>query len=283
MKKFWKFLLRKNLPLDSLSDLFIAVLGLGDSSYLQYNFIAKKLYRRLLQLGAESLVDVALGDEQHPLGFDVVVDPWLKELWEVVLQLIPLPPGLEIIPNDVVLPPKFVVKTVCANASNGQAIKNGTNGNHDDIVLDKPLVHDRFNPFPSTVTSNVRKTSESHYQDVRLIQFDLQGSNITYSPGDVLMVKPLNTEDKINEFFTLTKWNPDTELEISEQSSTNPLPHDLPHRCTLRYLAESYLYIQGVPKRYFFELLSYFTTSELEKERLVEFCTPEFQEVSKLI
>jgi sulfite reductase alpha subunit-like flavoprotein len=33
MKQFWKFLLRKSLPPDALSDLQYAVFGLGDSSY----------------------------------------------------------------------------------------------------------------------------------------------------------------------------------------------------------------------------------------------------------
>ena len=40
---------------------------------------------------------------------------------------------------------------------------------------------------------------------------------------------------------------------------------------------EHYLDIQGVPRRYFFELLSHFTTSELEKEKLQEFCSAEGQ------
>ena len=40
---------------------------------------------------------------------------------------------------------------------------------------------------------------------------------------------------------------------------------------------EHVLDIQGVPRRYFFELLSHFTTSELEKEKLQEFCSAEGQ------
>ncbi|CAJ0860229.1 7451_t:CDS:10 [Entrophospora sp. SA101] len=55
MKKFWKFLLRKNLPKDILNQMKFTVFGLGDSSYVKYNWPAKKLYKRLLQLGAESI------------------------------------------------------------------------------------------------------------------------------------------------------------------------------------------------------------------------------------
>ena len=55
MKKFWKFLLRKNLPRDSLTKMRFGVLGLGDSSYPKFNFVAKKLHKRLLQLGQFSI------------------------------------------------------------------------------------------------------------------------------------------------------------------------------------------------------------------------------------
>ncbi len=52
MHKFWRFLLRKTLPADSLVAMQYGVFGLGDSSYAKYNFAAKKLAKRLTQLGA---------------------------------------------------------------------------------------------------------------------------------------------------------------------------------------------------------------------------------------
>lgn len=58
MKKFWKFLLRKNLPTNSLTRLKFGVLGFGDSSYEKFNFAAKKLHKRLMQLGASPLLDI---------------------------------------------------------------------------------------------------------------------------------------------------------------------------------------------------------------------------------
>lgn len=61
-----------------------------------------------------------------------------------------------------------------------------------------------------------------------------------------------------------------------------PLPTDLPLPCTIQYLATHYLDIQCVPRRYFFELLMNFTKSEMEKERLAEFCSADGQ-VSKFV
>lgn len=59
----------------------IAVLGLGDSSYVKFNFIGKKLHKRLLQLGATTVIPLGLADDQHDLGSDAVVVPWLERFW----------------------------------------------------------------------------------------------------------------------------------------------------------------------------------------------------------
>lgn len=60
MRNFWKFLLRRNLPSNSLMGLKFGVLGLGDSSYAKFNFVGKKLHKRLVQLGATPLLDVGM-------------------------------------------------------------------------------------------------------------------------------------------------------------------------------------------------------------------------------
>jgi equilibrative nucleoside transporter 1/2/3 len=57
---------------------------LGDSTYQKFNFAAKKLYRRLLQLGALPILDLALADEQHLLGIDEIFEKWSTDLLENV-------------------------------------------------------------------------------------------------------------------------------------------------------------------------------------------------------
>ena len=83
-RSFWKFLLRKSLPEDSLRRLSFACFGLGDSHYAKFNVAAKKLHRRLERLGATSVVALGLGDDQHPAGYDHALDPWLAELWKAL-------------------------------------------------------------------------------------------------------------------------------------------------------------------------------------------------------
>lgn len=56
-----------------------------------------------------------------------------------------------------------------------------------------------------------------------------------------------------------------------------PLPSQLPQPCSVHHLVQHYLDINSVPRRSFFEFMALFTTNELEKEKLQEFCTPEGQ------
>ena len=60
------------------------VLALGDSSYAKFNYVGKKLHKRLVQLGAIPIQALGLCDDQHDLGPDAVTDPWLKDFWAKV-------------------------------------------------------------------------------------------------------------------------------------------------------------------------------------------------------
>ncbi|XP_075628138.1 NADPH-dependent diflavin oxidoreductase 1 isoform X5 [Balearica regulorum gibbericeps] len=201
MKMFWRFLFRKNLPPSSLCQLDYAVLGLGDSSYPKFNFVAKKLHKRVLQLGGNPLLPVALGDDQHDLGPDAVVDPWLLALWDKILALYPLPPGLEIISPDT-----------------------------------------------------------------------------RFSAGDVVMIQPQNCPDDVQQFCQLLRLDPDRRFVLKPTEPSTSLPALLPQPCTIRHLVTHYLDISCVPRRSFFELLSYFSTNELEREKLQEFSSAQGQE-----
>ncbi|CAH3041690.1 unnamed protein product [Porites lobata] len=277
MKKFWRFMLRRNLPSNSLSGVSFAVLGLGDSSYPKFNFIAKKLYKRLVQLGGTALQSLGLADDQHELGPDAVVDPWLKQLWEKVLKMYPLPPGKEIISASQRPQSRYRVKFVDGGL---QAANHSISIEVDSVEKQvKPNPSPcRRHPFCSRLISNNRVTAVDHWQDVRLVQFDIKGSGMSHSAGDVLMVQPSNLADVVEEFITFFALDPNRTFLLEQNDPDIPLPYQLPQPCTIRHLVEHYLDIQGVPRRYFFELLSHFTTSELEKEKLQEFCSAEGQE-----
>ncbi|XP_051893235.1 NADPH-dependent diflavin oxidoreductase 1 isoform X2 [Pristis pectinata] len=271
MKKFWRFIFRRNLPAASLSMVNIAVLGLGDSSYPKFNFIAKKLSKRLMQLGANKLLPVGLGDDQHDLGPDAVIDPWLKEFWDHALRIYPLPPGLTVLGDDVILPSKYRFQFE-EDATNGLAV--GPLNTNREI----PGPPSQLHPFPARMIANERVTDENHFQDVRLITFDITDSGIEYSAGDVAMIQPRNSPDSVEQFCQLFRLDPHKSFILKPNDSATPLPARLPQPCTVQYLVERYLDINCVPRRSFFELLSYFSPDELEQEKLKEFSSAEGQE-----
>ncbi|KAL0668252.1 hypothetical protein Bca4012_030956 [Brassica carinata] len=69
-KEFWRFLLQRNLGNSWLQRVCFAVFGLGDSGYQKYNFVTKKLDKRLLDLGATTIIEKGLGDDEHPSWYE---------------------------------------------------------------------------------------------------------------------------------------------------------------------------------------------------------------------
>uniref|UniRef100_A0A665U1H1 NADPH-dependent diflavin oxidoreductase 1 n=1 Tax=Echeneis naucrates TaxID=173247 RepID=A0A665U1H1_ECHNA len=269
MKNFWMFLFKKSLPVGSLSRLDYAVLGLGDSSYPKFNFVAKKLHKRLLQLGANVLLPVGLADDQHDLGSDAVIDPWLTSFWEKVFTLYPCLADVTPLREDELswlvsrgsLPPTY----------NFHFLDDLKEEPDDRLMVSKEqTIASQSHPFPARLVSNRRATERSHFQDVRHIEFDISGSGIKFGAGDVVMIRPCNAPEDIQELCQLLRLDPEVRFTL-RATDTAAVPARLPQPCTVQHLIESYLDIAAVPRRSFFELLSTFATNELEREKLLEF------------
>ncbi|CAG8650834.1 9689_t:CDS:10, partial [Ambispora leptoticha] len=280
MKKFWKFLLRKNLPNDILSHLKFTVFGLGDSSYLRYNWPAKKLYKRLIQLGAQSIHPRGDGDDQHYLGYDGALDPWLSGLWKVLMNEFPLPSGMEIIPSDVLYPLLILTQTIIKflhfllrlnyltlpPSFRIQFIKDDSS---NSLSLTKTILSD--GEFFARVLKNERITSHDHFQDVR---------HMDYKPGDVAVFRPKNLSEEVEEFIKMMDWVDiaDDPFVLIPNQEDRKVPVHWEQVLTLRKLFENYLDIFSTPRRSFFEMLAFFTTNEDHTEKLREFCSPEGQD-----
>ncbi|XP_054612691.1 NADPH-dependent diflavin oxidoreductase 1 [Dunckerocampus dactyliophorus] len=268
MKNFWRFLFKKTLPVGSLCRLDCAVLGLGDSSYPKFNFVAKKLHKRLVQLGATVLLPVGLADDQHDLGPDAVIDVWLTSFWQSLAALHPCFADVTPLREDEALPPTYTFHFL-----------DGVEDKTEDcqrIPAQQPAPS-QWCPFPAKLLSNRRVTDLQHFQDVRHIDFDITGSNIHFTAGDVVMMRPCNAPEDVEQFCQLLRLDPEARFTLATTSGC-AVPSRLRHPCTVRYLVESYLDIAAVPRRSFFELLSTFSTNELEHEKLVEFSSAEGQE-----
>ncbi|KAM4850690.1 NADPH-dependent diflavin oxidoreductase 1 isoform X3 [Urocitellus parryii] len=271
MKNFWRFIFRKNLPSTSLCQMDFAVLGLGDSSYAKFNFVAKKLHRRLLQLGASALLPICLGDDQHELGPDAIIDPWLGDLWEKVLELYPVPIDLPVIPHGVPLPSKFTLQFL-------PEVPNPRSKESCLAISDSLGPPSESQPFLAPMVTNQRVTGPSHFQDVRLIEFDITDSGISFAAGDVVLIQPSNSAAHTQQFCHVLGLDPSQCFVLQPREPDVPCPPGLPQPCSVWQLVSQYLDIASVPRRSFFELLACLSPHELEREKLLELSSAQGQE-----
>lgn len=185
MKKFWRFLLCKELPITCLSSISYCVFGLGDSSFIHFNAMARKLDKRLEMLGARRLIPRGEGDDQHKNGPMAAFTVWKDHLWNELKISHPLISSSEF-PNRIDIKWKEPISDISTKKSIRQMYSK-------EILIAK-LVSER------------RITSSDYDIDVHEYTFEIDES-VTYSPGDVIEIFPQNDPKDIIKLCKLFNWN----------------------------------------------------------------------------
>ncbi|KAF5353416.1 hypothetical protein D9756_007882 [Leucocoprinus leucothites] len=259
MTPLWNMLLSSRLPTDLFEDLSFAVFGLGDTSYEKFCWPAKLLSKRLKSLGATEICERGEGDEQHPMGIDGALEPWIDTLSDAILGLYPLAESTPVASTSKTPLPRVTLKP--------------REGEEGEINLAPSYP-------PSSVSANLIKndriTAKDWSQDVRHIEFQFE-QDVKYLPGDIAVIRPLANQDEVQDFLESVGWDEvaDEPLSIIEKLEDQSLPASLPNTFTLRILFTHYLDFNAVPRRTFFQYLRDFTPDDLEKERLEEFLSKE--------
>ncbi len=147
-----EFLQSKKAP--KLQNLKYAVIGLGDSSYEFFCQTAKDFDSYISQLGGESMLDRLDCD----VDYDVPAAEWRSKALEKVKETLPTGGEAE------------VVQLPVANAKHAAT------------------QYSKQNPYEATLLASQKITGRSSGKDVRHIEIDLEGSGLTYQPGDALGV-----------------------------------------------------------------------------------------------
>ena len=161
---FVEFLASRRAP--KLPNLRYTVLGLGDSSYPQFNAMGRALDARLAELGAQRLAPLAEAD----VDIEPVAAPWAEGALARVREKL----GREL-PSASVTPLRVAPST-------------------------RPSFH-RERPFPSPVLANQRIVSRQADRDVRHVELSLEGSGLHYAPGDALGVWHRNPASLVDAFL----------------------------------------------------------------------------------
>jgi sulfite reductase alpha subunit-like flavoprotein len=179
----------------------------------------------MLNLGAKAFHPRGLGDDQHPLGYDGALDPWLTGLWETMTKLLPLPAGCTVLNAKSIQPPQLTVavtRTTDAEYKEKAVTytKDSANGKAGSCLPDLSFGDATliYKPVVVPITENRRLTSDDNPQDVRHIEFDLGDTPICdrYEPGDVLCVHPKNDSKTIDTFIHSLGYDPTDVIEIGK-------------------------------------------------------------------
>ncbi|MGS0536904.1 assimilatory sulfite reductase (NADPH) flavoprotein subunit [Pseudoalteromonas sp. SaAl2] len=178
-----EFLTTKKAP--KLDGVKIAVIGLGDSSYGFFCQTAKDFEERLNKLGAETIyqradLDVDYDDEAATwiTGALDAFEPDLKAQQDAGGQVVSMPFGAPV-----------------AVASQ----------------------YTKQNPFAAELSTVQKITGRDSTKDVRHVEISLEGSDITYTPGDSLGVYFLNDEVLVDEVLELTQIDAASQVKIGDE------------------------------------------------------------------
>ncbi|AWW34833.1 assimilatory sulfite reductase (NADPH) flavoprotein subunit [Mannheimia varigena] len=177
----YKFLNGKKAP--KLDRLQFAVLGLGDSSYPNFCQAGKDFDKQLAQLGATRLLDRTDAD----LEYQTTADAWIESITAILKE----------------------------KATQSVAVSVTTNTQSTPIVASK---FNKENPFPATLLTNQRITDSTAEKDVRHLEFDLSGSDLTYQAGDALGVWFDNDPELVQAFLNAVGLNGEEEVIVAEQT-----------------------------------------------------------------
>lgn len=256
MKNFWKFLLRKQLPNDILSSLNIAVFGLGDSKYRGYNFPSKKLYKRLLQLGANPITERGEGDAQNKSGYKSTLFPWIEKLKTSmeVKKLVSLNPYY-----SAKLKYSIEYQDYMALDKSNEALKNCLGKEEYEVV------------------SNKRVTPDNYFKDVHFIELKKTDDDTRYEPGEIINITPTNLSSEIDEIVENMGWTDiaDKPFTIKSNNIYIEIPENWKSVQTLRKLLVNSLDILGIPNIIFMNSLYKIVDNELSEQDKEDFSNNE--------
>ncbi|KAK9219722.1 hypothetical protein WN943_008368 [Citrus x changshan-huyou] len=269
MKVFWRFLLQKSLSKQWLEGVRYAVFGLGDSGYQKFNFVAKKLDNRLLDLGATAVVERGLGDDQHPSGYEGALDPWMRSLWRRLHQIDPsfFPQGPDHVIEEMKLidqPKVHITYHSIDNAASRLSNASDLEGIRMQLETARSMSAGKLSNYNNKAVcflkmiKNQPLTKSGSGKDVHHFEFEFVSAAIEYEVGDVLEVLPSQDPAAVDTFIQRCNLDPDALITVQHKEMKNYLP-DIHKNTTevpikLRTFVELTMDVTSAsPRRYFFE------------------------------
>ena len=160
-----------------LPNLNYSVVALGDKSYKFFCKTGIDIDQALEKAGANSILPILTLD----VDFDEEIDRWIADFTDVFAEI----PADEIQSN----------------------IQNSTENSE---------TYTRRNPFLATVVDKVKITGRDSDKEVYHVELSLEGSGITYEPGDSVGILANNPPQLVNDILTISGFKGDESVTIKE-------------------------------------------------------------------
>lgn len=180
---FHEFVHGKRAP--KLENFRYSVLALGDSSYEFFCQTGKDFDKRLEELGGTRITPRVDCD----LDFEEPAAEWAEAV------LAGLSEGESSSPSPAAAP------SVSASA-------------HAESV------YSRSNPFRAEVLENLNLNGRGSNKETRHLEISLEGSGLTYQPGDSLGVYPENDPELVDLLLAEMGWDPEETVRVKEETVT---------------------------------------------------------------
>jgi sulfite reductase (NADPH) flavoprotein alpha-component len=184
---FHEFLHGRRAP--KLDDLRFSVLSLGDSSYEFFCQTGKEFDQRLEELGGTRLYPRVDCD----LDYDEPASEWLEGVFG----------SLRKAQGGGAAP---------APAAASQAGESA---------------YSRTNPFKAEVLENINLNGRGSNKETRHIELSLEGSGLTFEPGDSLGIYPENDPALVDMLLEELKWDSEEMVTVNKQGDVRPLKEAL--------------------------------------------------------
>lgn len=178
---FHEFLHGKRAP--KLDDLRFSVLSLGDSSYEFFCQTGKEFDQRLEDLGGTRLYPRIDCD----LDFDEPAAEWIEGVYA----------GLSEVQSASVESASAVAAAPAVESA-----------------------YSRTNPFKAEVLENLNLNGRGSNKETRHVELSLEGSGLTYEPGDSLGVYPENDPALVELVLETTKWDGNQAVTVNKEEIT---------------------------------------------------------------
>lgn len=182
-KEMYEYLFSKRAPV--LKQTHFSVLGLGDSSYEFFCKIGIDFDRRLEELGATRIYSRADCD----LDYEATAEAWMDSVLNELSSRIESKPQA----SELTFP---------------------------SFTMSLASTYSRKNPFSAVLLDDIILNGCGSIKETHHIELSLEGSNLTYEPGDALGIYPTNAPDVTNTLLQALHFTGEEQVKVDDQDNS---------------------------------------------------------------